>query len=130
MCYYLFIIDERVHIKLTVDPFNTSSISVNIIGPINDIAELRERYTERVQDWDTDLDIYKNLLKIFDLMYFPMKTDMNEEHIDNSCKICYSYRIENEVPLIVCDSVKCNSFFHASCLREVRIAILCFDNRI
>lgn len=76
---------------------------------------------ERVQDWDTDLDIYNNLLKIFELMYFPSKSDADEDNIDNQCKICFSYRADDEVPLIVCDNIKCNSFFHASCLREVRM---------
>lgn len=59
------IADDRVYLKIIVDPLSPSSIEVSFIGPSADIEPLREKYKIGLSDWDLNLDVYKNLLRIF-----------------------------------------------------------------
>lgn len=37
-----------------------------------------------------------------------------------ACGICYSYRLDAQVPDLVCDDARCAQPFHQTCLYEVR----------
>lgn len=120
--FRLFLLRERVFIKITLtDPFSpVTSLKLNIIGPSKEVAELRRRYSEGLKDWDSELDIHKNLLRIFDLCFFPMPPGGSDAATDGPqfCNICYCYQLDDQVPLVSCDSQNCSLIFHAACLRE------------
>lgn len=100
-------------------------MAVQIIGPTEEVAHLRHVLSDGLSSWDTELDMHKNLLRIFDLCYFPMPAgteldqllEKNEE--DQHCNICYVYRLDTgEVPLVSCDNPRCVLKCHAACLKE------------
>lgn len=94
-------------------------MSVHIIGPTPEVSQLRRVYSEGLRDWDGELDVHKNLMRIFDLCFFPMPpTDGSEESLQ-FCNICYSYKLERgDIPIISCDNTQCSLIFHAECLKE------------
>lgn len=117
----LFVLKERVFLKVQFsDPFSPlSSMSVNIIGPTTEVTQLRRVYSEGMRDWDSELDVHKNLLRIFDLCFFPMAPAENSSKSLQHCNICYSYKEENgEIPIVSCDNNHCSLIFHAACLKE------------
>uniref|UniRef100_A0A1I8M5S5 RING-type domain-containing protein n=1 Tax=Musca domestica TaxID=7370 RepID=A0A1I8M5S5_MUSDO len=118
----LFVLKERVFIKLQFsDPFSPlTSMSVHLIGPTTEVTNLRRVYSEGLRDWDNELDVHKNLLRIFDLCFFPMSpTDDTDINDLGYCNICYSYKLDRgEIPIISCDNSHCNLIFHAECLKE------------
>ncbi|XP_034485090.1 E3 ubiquitin-protein ligase FANCL [Drosophila innubila] len=123
----VFPLKERVYLKVTIaDPFASyGSMAVQIIGPTEEVAQLRHVLSDGLSSWDTELDMHKNLLRIFDLCYFPMPAgaeldqllEKNEE--EKHCNICYVYRLDTgEVPLVSCDNPRCVLKCHAACLKE------------
>ncbi|XP_054732460.1 E3 ubiquitin-protein ligase FANCL [Anastrepha obliqua] len=125
----LFVLRERVYIKLVItDPFAPiASMSLRIIGPTQAVEELRRTLSDGLRDWDAELDIHKNLLRIFDLCYFPMPPGSGwigsgDEPIATDqqfCNICYAYHLDQgEIPIVSCDNPQCTLIYHASCLKE------------
>lgn len=131
----MFVLKERVFLKITfADPFAPlASMTINIIGPTREISSLRTIYSNGLQDWDPEMDIHKNLLRIFNLCYFPMPPVSNvcenvsvnslaEPEIEQKCcSICYSYELDDddgEIPIISCDNSRCSLISHISCLRR------------
>lgn len=47
-----------------MDPLLPSSISVTFIGPTSLVEHYRNKYEHEVSNWDHELDVHKNLLKI------------------------------------------------------------------
>ncbi|XP_016961118.1 uncharacterized protein LOC108031871 [Drosophila biarmipes] len=123
----VFPLKDRVYLKLIIaDPFACiASMSLKIIGPTEEVAHLRHVLSEGLGNWDSELDIHKNLLRMFDLCYFPMpdfsdgpKQD-EEDNEELRCNICFVYRLDNgDVPLVSCDNPKCVLKCHAACLEE------------
>lgn len=111
-----FKFNERVHLKVTVEPFDPSAIEVKFIGPTVDIQVLHDLYDDRVSNWDVEQDAFRNLLRIFDLMYFPMRPNKDDGEI--LCNICFSNRLEGQLPLVICDNRNCNLLYHSKCLRD------------
>ncbi|XP_020717376.1 E3 ubiquitin-protein ligase FANCL isoform X1 [Ceratitis capitata] len=125
----IFVLRERVYLKLVIaDPFaSMASMSIQIIGPTQAVEELRRTLSEGLSTWDAELDIHKNLLRIFNLCYFPMPPGSGwlGGEADNAstepqfCNICYSYQLdEGQIPIVSCDNIKCTMIYHAACLKE------------
>lgn len=114
---------EKVFLKIEIiNPLDVSSVRCNFFGRDSDVNELNKIFEEKQEDkWDCSIDIYKNLLRIFDLMFLPMKADDEIEDDLPPCNICFSYRSEElQIPLISCNNKKCDSIFHVFCLDKVR----------
>ncbi|XP_030376259.1 E3 ubiquitin-protein ligase FANCL [Scaptodrosophila lebanonensis] len=121
----VFPLKDRVYIKLSIaDPFAIhSSMELQIIGPTEEVSHLRHVLSDGLSSWDIELSIHNNLLRIFDLCYFPMplsdlstsKAEEEQQH----CNICYVYRLDGgEVPLVSCDNTRCVLKCHAACLKK------------
>ncbi|XP_065358544.1 E3 ubiquitin-protein ligase Fancl [Calliphora vicina] len=117
----LFVLKDKVYLKVQfADPFSPlSSMSVYIIGPTQEVTHLRRVYSEGLRDWDAELDVHKNLLRIFDLCFFPMTPAEGSQTSYQYCNICYCYKLEHgEIPIVSCDNNHCSLIFHAACLKE------------
>ncbi|XP_017111229.1 E3 ubiquitin-protein ligase FANCL [Drosophila elegans] len=123
----VFPLKDRVFLKVTIgDPFACiASMALKIIGPTEEVAHLRHVLSDGLGNWDAELDMHKNLLRIFDLCFFPMPDWSNgpkqdeEENEELRCNICFVYRLDGgEVPLVSCDNARCVLKCHAACLKE------------
>ncbi|KAH8383677.1 hypothetical protein KR009_010000, partial [Drosophila setifemur] len=127
--FRVFPLKDRVYLKVTIaDPFACfASMELKIIGPTEEVSRLRHVLSDGLGNWDPELDLHKNLLRIFDLCFFPMPDwtdgDKKEEDEENDqelrCNICFSYRLDDgSVPLVSCDNARCVLKCHAACLEE------------
>ncbi|KAH8271439.1 hypothetical protein KR018_010312, partial [Drosophila ironensis] len=123
----VFPLRDRVYLKVTIaDPFAcVASMELKIVGPTAEVSHLRHVLSEGLGNWDPELDLHKNLLRTFDLCFFPMpdwtekQADAEEDDPELRCNICFSYRLEGgEVPLVSCDNAKCVLKCHAACLEQ------------
>ncbi|XP_021693824.1 E3 ubiquitin-protein ligase FANCL [Aedes aegypti] len=112
--------NQKVFLKITLHPLQPASVVVAFLGPTIEIEYLRELYNAKLDDWDPESDVYTNLLRIFEIMAFPMRIELtgkDDEAIQ--CGICMSYRDDqNKIPIISCDNEKCSLIFHIGCLKE------------
>lgn len=60
-----FITENRVYMKIKIDPLEPKSITAVFYGPSKSIERYRKMYLDRIDDWNANDDIYRNLLKIF-----------------------------------------------------------------
>uniref|UniRef100_A0A6E8VLJ8 RING-type domain-containing protein n=1 Tax=Anopheles coluzzii TaxID=1518534 RepID=A0A6E8VLJ8_ANOCL len=125
--YRIFKYDRKVFLKVSLHPLQPAAIDVGFFGPTKQVSKLREIYDERQDDWDADCNVYTNLLRIFNVIAFPMRPAANHEKSqqlgselgENSCGICMNYQDGyDRVPVISCDNEQCNLIFHIHCLKE------------
>lgn len=117
--------NRKVFLKITLHPLQPTSVVVAFIGPTIEIEYLRELYNGKMEDWDPDSNVYTNLLRIFEIMAFPMQMEQaGEDDEAAACGICMSYRDDqNKIPIISCDNEKCSLIFHIGCLKEVSVRV-------
>lgn len=106
--------------RITVDPLALSSIVCTIIGPSYATGRYRDLYDRHIANWDTDLDIYQNMLRIFAVTAFPVRpTATTATATDSNCGICLEYRhCDQHIPLVACDNERCTVVYHTACLRQ------------
>lgn len=110
----IFKLKDRVFVKIVLDPFTSAPVQLNLYGPTYEIEPLRSNLSEGLRNWNTDNDVHENLLRTFELTYFPMAN----EGAEDCCNICYCYQLEGQVPFISCDNRSCSLVYHAICLKE------------
>uniref|UniRef100_A0A182JMK0 RING-type domain-containing protein n=1 Tax=Anopheles atroparvus TaxID=41427 RepID=A0A182JMK0_ANOAO len=120
--YRVFKYNQKVFFKISLHPLQPSAVDIVFIGPTRQVAELRGKYDEKQDEWDPECNVYTNLLRIFDIIAFPMRpTEQTENGTNNdeNCGICMAYRDEHSrIPIISCDNDKCSLIFHIRCLKE------------
>ncbi|XP_052859643.1 E3 ubiquitin-protein ligase FANCL [Anopheles cruzii] len=120
----IFKYDQKVFLKIVLHPLQPSSIDITFIGPTRLVSKLREKYNEKQEEWDTESRVYTNLVRIFDIISFPIRPMQlagaeRSEDGDDACGICMVYKdSDNRIPFISCDNEKCSLIFHVSCLKE------------
>uniref|UniRef100_A0A182SI40 RING-type domain-containing protein n=1 Tax=Anopheles maculatus TaxID=74869 RepID=A0A182SI40_9DIPT len=130
--YRIFKYDQKVFLKLTLHPLQAAAVDIAFFGPTKQVAKLREIYDEKQGDWDPECNVYTNLLRIFNILAFPMRptagdqSDSLQASEDSSCGICMNYHdAEARVPIISCDNEQCSLIFHVQCLKEITMKTIC-----
>lgn len=108
---------ENVFVRITVDPLAPTAIVCTIVGPSYSTGRFRQLYDERASNWDVDLDIHQNLLRIFGLPFFPVRP-LDAGDATMNCGICLEYRHERQIAFVSCDNEKCFVMYHPACLRR------------
>lgn len=95
---------------------------VRFLGNERVVAVMRDRFNEGVLKWDDEVMPRVNLERILEVK-FVRREDKEDggdgvEVGDGECGICYSWRLEGEVPDVACDKDECARPFHRSCLLE------------
>uniref|UniRef100_A0A182YP25 Uncharacterized protein n=1 Tax=Anopheles stephensi TaxID=30069 RepID=A0A182YP25_ANOST len=124
--YRIFKYDQKVFLKLSLHPLQPAAVDIAFFGPTKQVAKLREVYDERQDDWDPECNVYTNLLRIFNIIAFPMRPTVCDQSSnglqtgeDSSCGICMNYHdADDRVPIISCDNEQCTLIFHIHCLKE------------
>lgn len=140
--------ENRVYMKIKVNPLEPSAISTTFYGPTKCVERYRQIYREKIDDWSIDDDIYRNFLRIFgrlrsffiyirynyqlsqwinflnyylielDLIAFPRKDSFGNAGMSELCSICYTFRCADQIPIVSCDNDKCALNYHLICLKE------------
>jgi hypothetical protein len=70
---------------------------------------------------DKHVSMHVNLLNMFQISQND-KQVVEEDYTNTSdleCGICYSYKLDKELPEVICSNTLCNRGFHSLCLYEV-----------
>nr|SVE92091.1 EOG090X0G12 [Daphnia sinensis] len=113
-------IAPNVSLKIEVDPNHPYVFpSITWLGSETAVSKFREKILDRIEAWDDDLPINTNLERLLEIS-LPLKQtlDMGTENYEVTCCICYSERLNGEVPSRTCDNPSCGQSFHIFCLYE------------
>ncbi|XP_049299646.1 E3 ubiquitin-protein ligase FANCL, partial [Anopheles funestus] len=121
--YRIFKYDQKVFLKISLHPLQPAAVDIAFFGPTKQVANLREIYDEKQDDWDPECNVHTNLVRIFNIIAFPMRPAGNlSESVqtnEENCGICMNYHdADDRVPIISCDNEQCNLIFHIHCLKE------------
>ncbi|KAL9871250.1 E3 ubiquitin-protein ligase Fancl isoform 3-T3 [Glossina fuscipes fuscipes] len=117
----MFVLKDRVFLKIEFkDPFAPlSTMVVNVVGPTEKVGPLRRVFDDGLRDWDPSLNVHKNLLRIFDLCFFPMPSAIDSGPPPTFCHICCCHNSElGDIPIVSCDNPNCSLMFHTTCLKK------------
>nr|SVE73258.1 EOG090X0G12 [Ceriodaphnia reticulata] len=116
-------IAPNVSLKVDIDPSHPRLFpSITWLGSEVAVFNFRERILDRIEVlcvWESDLPIHTNLERLLEIS-LPLKQTFqqdNENH-EVTCIICYSERLNGEVPSRTCDNPQCGQSFHIYCLYE------------
>ena len=70
--------------------------------------------------WQSNEAIHTNLERLLEVD-LPQKNSQQSEDFNVTCCICYSDRLNGQVPSRTCDNPKCGQSFHIYCLYEVKL---------
>ncbi|EKX39334.1 hypothetical protein GUITHDRAFT_143539 [Guillardia theta CCMP2712] len=115
-------IGNHCSIQVDIPILNPLSVpEVRFLGADSVILPLKDKLNQRLLLWDMKVFVLQNLQNILEIE-FPTKQTVVAEELSVECAICYTYRLDGEIPDIVCDNSKCNPPgarpFHAACLYE------------
>uniref|UniRef100_A0A182NQ50 RING-type domain-containing protein n=1 Tax=Anopheles dirus TaxID=7168 RepID=A0A182NQ50_9DIPT len=121
--YRVFKYNRKVFLKVALHPQQPSAVDISFFGPTKQVAKLRETYSKKKDDWNPECSMYTNLLRIFNIIAFPMRPAAANATVspdnEDSCGICLSYRDADQcLPIISCDNDQCSLIFHIQCLKE------------
>nr|SVE70749.1 EOG090X0G12 [Daphnia similis]SVE71378.1 EOG090X0G12 [Daphnia similis]SVE72010.1 EOG090X0G12 [Daphnia similis]SVE72637.1 EOG090X0G12 [Daphnia similis] len=110
----------NVSLKIEIDPNHPYVFpSITWLGSETAVSKFREKILDRIEVWDNDLPINTNLERLLEIS-LPLKQtlEMGTENYEVTCCICYSERLNGEVPSRTCDNSNCGQSFHIFCLYE------------
>lgn len=90
------------------------------LGSENAIGPFKQQLNQNIHNWDTSGTVLpRSNLEIILEMTLPTR-DVNEDGEDGDlaveCGICYSYRLDDQVPDVACDLKECSKPYHRHCL--------------
>ncbi|GLE00928.1 hypothetical protein PINS_up009725 [Pythium insidiosum] len=132
-------VQRHVSIQLEIQPQRPRAIcELRFFGNEAAISALRERWSERLFQWEEHLSVPENIERLLGVELPSSRTTATDEFAQE-CGICYCYRLEVEdaseqatmppptakdaapvstIPDRLCDNSHCNRPFHERCLFE------------
>ncbi|XP_025105454.1 E3 ubiquitin-protein ligase FANCL-like isoform X2 [Pomacea canaliculata] len=95
----------------------TSVPECRFLGADQIVNPLKDKINKNLHVWDDCSSLVCNLENLLGIS-FPSPTNSKKEDFSLECGICYSYRLEDEIPDKACDDARCGQPFHVSCLYE------------
>uniref|UniRef100_A0A182M860 Ubiquitin-like domain-containing protein n=1 Tax=Anopheles culicifacies TaxID=139723 RepID=A0A182M860_9DIPT len=89
--YRIFKYDQKVFLKISLHPLQPAAVDIAFFGPTKQVAKLREIYDEKQDDWDPECNVYTNLVRIFNIIAFPMRSAAGEQS-DHANKVHLTFR--------------------------------------
>jgi E3 ubiquitin-protein ligase FANCL len=117
-----FFSGPNVSLKIEINPASPRTFPQMMwLGSETAVVSFRDKVADRMDSWEPGHSISVNLEQILDLTLPHKETiDQTAEELEVTCCICYSHRLNGEVPSKVCDNTQCGQSFHTYCLYEVR----------
>lgn len=128
-CYRRIGLDINVSMTITIDPWSNASIpNLQFLGPERLVQGFRQNVAENLINWNSDTDVVQEILKLLGLSHFPARpTETNKEEIllcnTGECCICFSLRLNEKLPDIICENASCEQVFHRECLYQWLVSV-------
>uniref|UniRef100_A0A665TH20 E3 ubiquitin-protein ligase FANCL n=1 Tax=Echeneis naucrates TaxID=173247 RepID=A0A665TH20_ECHNA len=111
-------IGNNVSIKVEVDPKHPKMLpECCLLGAELVVTPLRNKLNANMHLWNPDSSLLLNLQDVLEIE-FPSPATHEKSAFSVECGICYSYRLEAELPDQVCNNPCCGQPFHQTCLYE------------
>ncbi|KAJ8953718.1 hypothetical protein NQ314_007328 [Rhamnusium bicolor] len=113
---------------------NVSRIpDIKFLGPERLVEEYRTTVNENLENWDSQGSICLEILKLLGMDNFPQKSAEDEPGTNilkesGECSICFSLRLDEKLPEIVCKNKFCENYYHTECLYEVMFLVFEYFN--
>ncbi|KAJ8917320.1 hypothetical protein NQ315_002342 [Exocentrus adspersus] len=122
-------IEENFSVIITVNPSDVSRLpDIKFLGPERSVDKYRDALNANLCDWDPSGGVFSGILSLLGLECFPQKpaasargSDLLLE--DSDCSICFTSRLNNKLPEVVCNNKSCEKHYHAECLYEWLMAV-------
>jgi len=119
---------ENISMIITVDAYNIFlRPDIKFLGPDRLTEPYSTRLNENLDSWVCQNDIFQGVLDLLGLESFPIRqTSAKEVNLlveYGECSICFSLRLNDKLPEIICMNKSCEQFFHNQCLYEWLIAL-------
>jgi len=88
-----------------------------MLGSDNIIEPLKHKLNSNMNKWNTNTGVLENLRHLLE-MDFPSPSSATKDEMNVTCGICYCYRLDDDIPEVSCDDVRCGQTYHNSCLEE------------
>lgn len=126
--YRKLAVSNNVSLKVEVDPRSPRTFpQLTWLGSEAAVTVLRDRLADSIDSWDPVQSVRTNLERLLELT-LPRREDRPEAQGDGggcgfdggepTCCICYSSRLDGQVPSKTCDNERCGQSFHTFCLYE------------
>ncbi|XP_017781740.1 PREDICTED: E3 ubiquitin-protein ligase FANCL isoform X2 [Nicrophorus vespilloides] len=104
---------------------------LKFLGPKHECEEYSKKLTANFSKWEPEDQILQEILKLLELEAFPkkpVKASLEELVLVNSgeCCICFTMRLDDKLPEIVCPNPCCSQLFHEQCLYQW---LFCLNSR-
>lgn len=99
--------------QLSIDPASPFSVpECRFLGADSLIQPLKHKININLQRWDTKQQVLANLQNVLETE-FPTKLAVESLDLKAECGICYSYKLDDNLPDIVCDGHGCEKVLTA-----------------
>lgn len=113
---------ENISVVITFDPYNVVlRPDIRILGPDRLAEPFNSRLNENLGHWVVaQNNIFQTVLDLLGLDHFPQceskKKTANLLVEFGECSICFSLRLDDKFPDIICSNKSCEQFYHNKCL--------------
>lgn len=123
--YRRIALGKHTSIRIKLEPASplTTYPECRFLGSEAAIAPLRQKLNENMHRWDNSGDVLprENLQRILNVELPPPVSNatvdpLADDGADTECGICYTYRLDDSVPDVVCDKPECGKGYHRECL--------------
>lgn len=116
--YRRIALGKNASIRIEINPLHPRTFpECRFLGPTQIIEPLKGNLSRNLGLWNEGADLLENLETVLQI-HFPSKVSISKDDTSMACGICYSYRLEDEVPEKSCEDVRCAQIYHISCLVE------------
>ncbi|KAB0802582.1 hypothetical protein PPYR_04768 [Photinus pyralis] len=127
-CYRRIAFDSSISVVITVDPWKPDGIpSLQFLGPERLTNSFRSKVSSNVENWDYKADTFDEILRLLEMEHFPPKPTLDRGEVvlfsTGECCICFSSRLNQKLPEIVCTNPSCEQVFHVECLYQWLVSI-------
>lgn len=127
-CYRRIAFDNNISMVITINPWKCNGIpSLQFLGSERLVSNFRSKVSNNLENWDFKADTFGEVLKLLEMSSFPSKPQMDhrEEVLYNTgeCCICFSLRLNEKLPEVICSNPSCEQFFHIECLYQWLVSI-------
>ncbi|KAJ8014116.1 hypothetical protein DPEC_G00036910 [Dallia pectoralis] len=81
------------------------------------VTPLRNKLNANMHLWNPECSVLQNLRDVLEIE-FPSPATHEKSSFSVECGICYSYRLNSDIPDQVCNDPRCGQPFHQACLYE------------
>lgn len=116
--YRRIAISSNSSIQITLDPIHPQNLAqCQFMGADGIVDPLKKKLNANLENWDMNRSVLQNLEDLLE-MEFPSPNNTKKEEFIGECGICYTYRLDTELPTKVCENAQCGQSYHQSCLHE------------